>query len=68
MIGLLVWLHLGAQITLYAAEINVVVARQLWPRSLLGPPDCAADEETLRGAGQGRGALGRSSRSTSSFS
>jgi YihY family inner membrane protein len=47
-IALLVWLHLGAQMTLYAAEINVVVTRKLWPRSLLGPPVAPADEETLR--------------------
>jgi YihY family inner membrane protein len=47
-IALLVFLHLGAQLTLYAAEINVVVTRKLWPRSLLGPPVRAADEETLR--------------------
>ncbi|HEY8625473.1 MAG TPA: YhjD/YihY/BrkB family envelope integrity protein [Solirubrobacteraceae bacterium] len=46
-IALLVWLHLGAQMTLYAAEVNVVVERKLWPRSLLGPPRVAADEETL---------------------
>jgi uncharacterized BrkB/YihY/UPF0761 family membrane protein len=46
-IGLLVWLHLIAQMTLYAAEINVVVVRKLWPRSLLGPPESAADRETL---------------------
>jgi uncharacterized BrkB/YihY/UPF0761 family membrane protein len=47
-IGLLVWLHLLAQVTLYAAEINVVVVRKLWPRSLLGPPEAPADQETLR--------------------
>ena len=47
-IALLVWLHLGAQMTLYAAEINVVLKRQLWPRSLFGPPDSPADQETLR--------------------
>jgi YihY family inner membrane protein len=47
-IGLLVWLHLGAQVTLYAAEINVVVTRRLWPRSLLGPPEAPADQDTLR--------------------
>jgi membrane protein len=46
-IGLLVWLHLLAQMTLYAAEINVVVVRKLWPRSLLGPPEAPADQETL---------------------
>jgi membrane protein len=46
-IGLLVWLHLLAQMTLYAAEINVVAVRKLWPRSLMGPPDAPADQETL---------------------
>ena len=46
-IGLLVWLHLIAQMTLYAAEINTVVVRRLWPRSLLGPPESRADQETL---------------------
>jgi uncharacterized BrkB/YihY/UPF0761 family membrane protein len=47
-IGLLAWLHLGAQATLYAAEVNVVMLRGLWPRSLLGPPTEPADEATLR--------------------
>ena len=47
-IGLLVFLHLGAQLTLYAAEINVVLARKLYPRSLFGPPEEPADRETLR--------------------
>jgi hypothetical protein len=46
-LALLVFLHLGAQMTLYAAEINVVVTRGLWPRSLLGPPEARADQETL---------------------
>jgi membrane protein len=46
-IGLLVWLHIIAQLTMYAAEINTVVVRRLWPRSLLGPPDAPADRETL---------------------
>jgi uncharacterized BrkB/YihY/UPF0761 family membrane protein len=46
-IAILVILHLGGQLTLYAAEINVVLVRKLWPRSLLGPPSVAADEETL---------------------
>ena len=32
-VGLLSWLYLGAQVTLIAAEINVVLARRLWPRS-----------------------------------
>ena len=33
-IGLLWWMHLQAQILLYAAELNVVLARHLWPRHL----------------------------------
>ncbi|MDQ4148635.1 MAG: YihY/virulence factor BrkB family protein [Actinomycetota bacterium] len=33
-IGLLSWLYVGAQLTLLAAETNVVLARRLWPRSL----------------------------------
>jgi YihY family inner membrane protein len=35
-IGVLTWLHLGAQATMYSAEVNVVLARRLWPRSLFG--------------------------------
>jgi membrane protein len=46
-IGLLVFFHLGAQLTLYAAEINTVLERKLFPRSLMGPPDVPADRETL---------------------
>jgi membrane protein len=46
-LGLLVWLHLGAQLTLYAAEVNVVLQRHLWPRSLLGPPVEEADQRAL---------------------
>jgi membrane protein len=46
-IALLIWLRLGAQVTLYSAEINVVLTRRLWPRSLLGPPEEPADQETL---------------------
>jgi YihY family inner membrane protein len=45
-IALLVWLHLGAQLTLFAAEINVVVTRKLWPRSLFSP-EIDADKEAL---------------------
>jgi YihY family inner membrane protein len=46
-IALLVWLHLGALVTLYAAELNVVLTRRLWPRSLFGPPAAPADQATL---------------------
>jgi YihY family inner membrane protein len=37
-IGLLVWLYLGARIVVYSAEINVVLTRGLWPRSIMDPP------------------------------
>lgn len=47
-IALLVWLHLGAQLTLFAAEINTVLARRLWPRSVFGPPTAPANQRTLR--------------------
>jgi uncharacterized BrkB/YihY/UPF0761 family membrane protein len=33
-IGLLAWIQLGAMLTVFAAELNVVWARKLWPRSL----------------------------------
>jgi membrane protein len=46
-IALLVWLHLGAQLTLYAAELNTVLKRHLYPRSLMGPPAAPADQRTL---------------------
>jgi hypothetical protein len=37
------WLYLAAQVTVYAAEVNVVRARHLWPRSLMQPPLTEAD-------------------------
>jgi YihY family inner membrane protein len=44
---LLGWLYLSAQLLLYAAEINVVLARRLWPRSLLQPPLTGPDRRVL---------------------
>ena len=46
-IGFLWWLYLQARITLYAAELNVVLADRLWPRSLRGVAT-EADRRTLR--------------------
>lgn len=43
-LGLLSWLYLQAQFTIYAVEIDVVRQRRLWPRSLLAPPLTEADE------------------------
>jgi len=42
-IGLLSWLYLGAQIAYYAAEINVVKSKHLWPRSIITPPTDAEE-------------------------
>jgi YihY family inner membrane protein len=46
-LGLLFWVYLGAQITMYAAELNVVIRDRLWPRSLTSPPLEEADERVL---------------------
>jgi uncharacterized BrkB/YihY/UPF0761 family membrane protein len=41
-IGTLVWLHIGAEATLYAVQLNVVRAKGLWPRALIGTDEIAA--------------------------
>jgi membrane protein len=46
-LGLLAWLHLQAQVTLFAAEWDVVRARRLWPRSITAPPTTRADRRAL---------------------
>ena len=47
-IGLLAWIYLGAQMTLFAAEVNVVRKRRLWPRAIAQPPLTDADERALK--------------------
>lgn len=42
-LGLLWWLYLASQMTLYSAELNVVFARRLWPRSLVADAPTGAD-------------------------
>ncbi len=46
-IPLIIWLHLGGQVFMYSAEVNVVTSRKLWPRSFFGPPVAPADREAL---------------------
>lgn len=46
-IGIVTYLLLLATLTLYAAELNPVLARRLWPRSIADPPT-TADDEVLR--------------------
>jgi membrane protein len=45
-VGILTWLLIAAEITLMAAEVNVVLSRTLWPRSLTGDL-LPADEPTV---------------------
>ncbi len=47
-LGLIAWLYLQAQLTLYAVEINVVQAYRLWPRSLAPPPYTEQDRHAFR--------------------
>ena len=51
-IVLLSWLYLSARLLLYAAEINVVLARRLWPRSLVQPPLTEPDRRVLSALAQ----------------
>jgi YihY family inner membrane protein len=47
-LALISFLSLAATLTVYSAELNVVLARRLWPRSLLQePPLEAKDREAL---------------------
>jgi YihY family inner membrane protein len=46
-LGLLAWLYLGAQLVIFAAEINVVRVRKLWPRSFFSDPLLDADRRAL---------------------
>ena len=46
-LGLVAWMYVGAQITIYAAEINTVLHHRLWPRSMVQPPLTEADQRSL---------------------
>jgi len=46
-LGLLAWIYLAIQVTMYCAEINVVLARRLWPRSIVQPPLTEADRASM---------------------
>lgn len=47
-LGLLGWLHLQAQLTLYTVEADIVRVRGLWPRSVDAPPLTNADRRAYR--------------------
>jgi YihY family inner membrane protein len=46
-LGLVAWIYIGAEATVYAAEVNVVLARRLWPRAIVQPPLTEADRATM---------------------
>ncbi len=46
-LGLLAWIYLAVEITVYSAEINVVLARRLWPRAMVQPPLTEADRTSM---------------------
>ncbi len=46
-LGLVAWIYLAVQVTVYCAEINVVLARRLWPRSIVQPPLTEADRASM---------------------
>ena len=47
-LGLIAWLYLQAQLTLYAVEINVVRVYRLWPRSVAPPPYTEQDRRAFQ--------------------
>jgi uncharacterized BrkB/YihY/UPF0761 family membrane protein len=46
-LGLIAWIYLGAEVTLYSSEINTVLCHRLWPRGLVHPPLTDADQRSL---------------------
>jgi YihY family inner membrane protein len=46
-LGLIAWIYLGVEVTVYAAEINVVLVRRLWPRGIIQPPLTEADRASM---------------------
>lgn len=46
-LGLVAWIYLAVEITLYAAELNAVIFYRLWPRSMVQPPLTEADQKSL---------------------
>jgi uncharacterized BrkB/YihY/UPF0761 family membrane protein len=53
-LGLIWWIALGAMVTVYAAEFNVVLTRHLWPRSIrhLRRPKSGGQEADQGSAGR----------------
>lgn len=46
-LGLLAWIYLIVRVVIYSAELNVVLARRLYPRSIVQPPLTDADRRSM---------------------
>jgi hypothetical protein len=46
-LALLAWVYLGVEVTVYAAELNTVLAWRLWPRGMVQPPLTEADRASM---------------------
>ncbi|HEU4867482.1 MAG TPA: YihY/virulence factor BrkB family protein [Actinomycetota bacterium] len=53
-LGLMAWLFVGSNITLLAAEVNVVRSRRLWPAPIDQSTEPAPDDEIGTSAGENR--------------
>ena len=59
-LGLVAWLYLQAQATLWAAEVDVVLARRLWPVSMLPASDSASESDSESASDSGADTAGDS--------
>lgn len=46
-LGLIAWLALASQVTVYCAELNSLLVHRLWPRGVVQPPLTKADQEMV---------------------
>ena len=46
-LGLIAWIYIAVEVTVYSAEINVVLTRRLWPRAIVQPPLTEADRASM---------------------
>jgi len=46
-LGLIAWIYLAVEMTLYCAELNTVLHLRLWPRGMIQPPLTDADQRSL---------------------
>jgi uncharacterized BrkB/YihY/UPF0761 family membrane protein len=46
-LGLVAFIYLATEITIYSAELNSVLAKHLWPRDMVQPPLTEADQKSM---------------------